>query len=104
MYKELRTIMEKITFGKYKGKTIKSLIMNKPVYTGWILSQQDPGGPLAVAKDEVIRLVTIFDSKTIHPNCYLCSAEAKYCVVAPKSVFNPIWHCDECDPYDNMIC
>jgi len=95
--------MNKITFGKYKGKTVKSLMMKQPVYIGWILSQKDLSGPLAVLKDEVIRLIKIFDSKPIQRYCKICDAEAKYCGVSQRSVFNPYWYCDECDPYAKDI-
>ena len=95
--------MKIITFGKFKGKTLVYIIMKQPNYTGWILIKEDPDGPLPVAKNEIIRLIKIFDSKPIQRHCFLCGAQAKYCAVAQKSVIDPIWYCNECDPFDDVL-
>ena len=95
--------MDKIPFGQFKNKTVKSLIMKELDYIAWILRQESPSGPLVALKDEIIRLIKIFDSKPLQRVCCVCSAEAKYCAVAQKSVIDPIWYCNECDPFDNVL-
>ena len=90
-----------ISFGKYRGKSVEWLVLNRPDYVKWVLEEPTrPGSALASAKAEALRLISIFDAKPILKPC------TRKCLI-PASRFtgyqgNPwcyyAW-CETCDPY-----
>ena len=65
----------------------------------WILEKTDSAGPLVYVRNEVIRLLSIFNNKKFIKECVGCGNVATYCTVYGNTVHNPHWFCDECDPY-----
>ncbi|NJL91944.1 MAG: hypothetical protein HC916_20815 [Coleofasciculaceae cyanobacterium SM2_1_6] len=91
-----------IEIGQHKGKTIMTLVLKEPSYIQWILEQSNATGDLLKIRNEVGRLLEIFDSKPILSKC--CGRQCKNkSVKFTGYVGNPFliyeW-CDECDPYD----
>jgi len=90
-----------IKFGKqHVGKSVESVILKDPIYVKWVLSQADASGPLLPIRDEMIRLLAIFNerpfiTKCSGPNCDRIATRASLYKDNPV----PKWWCDECDPF-----
>lgn len=87
----------KLTFGKYKGMSVETIVLKHPDYAMWLLSKTDAGEPLAHIRKEVACLIRIFDSKPFVCRCYRCHKTAtRFSLAHPSpSVY---WWCDECSP------
>lgn len=88
-----------IQVGKHKGKSVEEIVLKEPDYARWVV-QQNAGGPLLHVKDEVQRLVTIFDAKEFIKNCsgMDCSNGAD-CVSVYRDKIRLTFWCENCDPY-----
>jgi len=90
----------KITFGKYKGKTVEYLMINQPDYIKWILIEHEPSGDLATTQKQVSKLIRKFDKKPFigkscsSSNCNNSATKFTIC----KSNLNPHWWCNSCEP------
>jgi hypothetical protein len=87
-----------INFGKHAGKSVEFLLLKKPDYVRWVLDLHDAMGPLLSVKNEMIRLIEIFNQKPFLKKCIGCKER-----VAIRGSFcedNPIpwWWCNECEP------
>ena len=90
-----------ITIGKYKGKSVSEVVLKHPQYVQWVLEQTDATGQLKTIRNEMIRLISIFDSKTFTKKCRTenCDQPATRCSVYGEDYIGLYWWCDKCDPY-----
>jgi hypothetical protein len=89
-----------IKFGKYRGKSVESLLLTEPDYAAWICRVDNPTAELLRIRLEIKRLVERFDLKRIVMRCQNpeCREFATRCSVYYRAV-RPKWWCDKCDPY-----
>jgi hypothetical protein len=89
-----------IAFGKYQGKSVEWLVLNKPDYVKWVLEEPTrPGSALASAKAEALRLISIFDAKPILKPCNGCSRTAIRFTGYQGNPWCYYAWCETCDPY-----
>ena len=89
-----------INFGKkHAGKSVEFLVLKEPDYVKWILDSDDITGPLLSVKNEMLRLIEIFDRKAIIKKCegQNCDKGATRASLY-KNNTSPMWWCDDCDP------
>jgi len=90
-----------ITFGKYKGKLVETIVLKEPDYVLWLLNQNDASVPLAAVLNETKRLINIFDKKDFQQKCFGCDQNATYCTAYTDNVTSPYWWCNKCNPYQS---
>jgi uncharacterized protein (DUF3820 family) len=89
-----------IPFGKYRGKSVEWLVLNRPDYVKWVLEQPAPTGPLAALKADALRLVSIFDAKPIVTLCKNCQKTAtRFTGYAGNPYMFYAW-CETCDCFN----
>jgi hypothetical protein len=78
-------------------------MLKDPSYIEWILNEPDPNGWLIPARQEVLRVINIFDRKPFLRKCTGC--KEKLAIRASLCDDNPIpwWWCNECAPNLNEI-
>jgi len=90
----------KVTFGKYKGKTVEYLMINQPDYIKWILTEHEPSGDLATIQNHVLKLIRKFDKKPfIGKSCSSsnCNNTATRFTINKENL-TAYWWCDSCEP------
>ena len=100
--KKRRTLYD-LPFGKYRGKSVEWLVLNKPDYVKWVLEEPTrPGSALASAKAEALRLISIFDAKPILKPCSgsNCSRTAIRFTGYQGNSYTLYEWCETCDPYE----
>jgi hypothetical protein len=87
-----------INFGKHTGKSVEWVMLKDPSYIEWILNEPNPKGGLIPVKQEILRLINIFDRKPFLRKCTGC--KEKVAIRASFCDDNPIpwWWCNECEP------
>jgi hypothetical protein len=90
-----------IEFGKYKGMSVELLIFRDPGYANWICNQPGRVGKLAEAKAHARKLARLFDRKPFVAECSgrNCKNIATRFSVFKDAHLNPVWWCNDCDPY-----
>ena len=84
--------------GKFEGVSIGSVVLKEPNYTMWLVGQLDMRGSLATARNETMRLITVFNSKQIAAKCHGCSGKAtRFTGYEGSSISLYAW-CNSCDP------
>src|ERR1035437_4776817 len=89
------------TFGKHYGESVEFVVLADPSYIGWLLREPYPKRQMRVVKEEVQRLLTLFDAK---PFTYKCSGDDCICPAtrvwfSRRRAQAPEWWCEACDPY-----
>lgn len=89
----------KATVGAHLGEHMEVLMLNRPDYINWLLPY-DAKLPLAVMKEEALRLVQVFDAKPFRTSCNTsgCNQPATRWSVY-KDGLAPICWCADCDPH-----
>ncbi len=89
----------RIDFGRHNRKSVELVVLEDPGYVKWVLDQANPSRGLLLLKDEMLRLITIFDEKPILTRCTdpNCTNKATRASVYRGSV-GPSWWCDSCSP------
>ena len=87
-----------IPFGRHKGKSVEWVMLKDPSYTHWVLNEPNPQGKLIDVKNEILRLMYIFDCKPFIRECTGC--KERLATRASLCDDNPIpwWWCNECEP------
>lgn len=94
-----------INFGKkHIGKSVEFLVLKEPSYVKWVLGSDDITGPLLLVKNEILRLINIFDKKAIinkcaGGDCYKGATRASLY----KDNTRLMWWCDDCNPDPILI-
>ena len=87
-----------INFGKYAGKSVEFLVLKAPDYVKWVLNSDGITGPLLSVKEEMCKLIEIFDRKPFLRKCTGCkeriAVRASFCDDNPV----PWYWCSECEP------
>ncbi len=86
----------KFTFGEHKGKSVDFVILKEPDYVQWILSMSNANGPLIQVRNEVLRLISIFDSKPFIIKCFGCKRRPATRLSLAHPTSSPYWWCDVC--------
>lgn len=89
----------KAIVGAHSGEHMEVLMLNRPDYINWLLPY-DAKLPLAVMKEEALRLVQVFDAKPFRTPCSTSGCTQP---VTRWSVYKhglaPICWCADCDPH-----
>lgn len=90
-----------IPIGKYKGKSVSEVVLKDPQHVKWVLERTDATGQLKTIRNEMIRLISIFDLKPFTNKCRTknCGQPATRCSVYGEDYIGLYWWCDKCDPY-----
>lgn len=94
-----------INFGKkHIGKSVEFLVLKEPSYVKWTLDSDDITGPLLSVKNEMLRLIEIFDRKVIIKKCagHNCDKGATRTSLY-KDNTSLMWWCDDCGPDPILI-
>ena len=87
---------------KHKGRSVEMVIIKDPQYVKWVLETTNVSGPLLSVREEMIRLLNVFDGKVLTKKCQGLDCNN---VATGASVYkdnpNPMWWCNECDPYEH---
>jgi len=89
----------RIDFGKHKDEIVEYVMLHDPSYIKWVLDQAKPSKKLADLKNEIVRLMDIFDWKPILSRCtgHNCNRNATRAAVYQHDII-PSWWCDLCSP------
>jgi uncharacterized protein (DUF3820 family) len=89
-----------VTFGKHSGKSAEMLVLKHPDYVLWVLRVEFPTAHLLQVRQELMRLIKIFNLKPIVVPCRGegCEETATRGSVCRGAVWPSFW-CDGCDPY-----
>jgi hypothetical protein len=93
-----------INFGKeHKGKSVIEVMMKHPEYVNWVLRQTNVEEPLKTVRNEMLRLIGIFNSKPFTKKCFgnNCGKTAIRCTSYKDDIQGLYWWCDNCDPYQS---
>jgi hypothetical protein len=92
-----------IQHGKHTDKSVELVMLKDPSYIEWILNEPNPNGWLITVKQEILRLINIFDRKPFIRKCIGC--KERVAIRASLCDDNPIpwWWCNECEPNLNEI-
>jgi hypothetical protein len=88
----------RFTVGEHTGRSVETVVLKEPDYVMWMLNK-DVQGPLAYIKNEVRRLIEIFDSKPFTCPCRCGKTATRFSLAPPSPLL--YWWCDECDPYSS---
>lgn len=91
-----------IDFGNCQnGKSVEMVMLKAPWYVRWVLDQEKPYGKLLVVRNEMTRLMDVFDAKPILRKC--TTPECERVVTRASGYKDNVailrWWCDECDPF-----
>lgn len=88
----------KIQHGKHTGNSVELVMLKDPNYIEWILNEPNPNGWLITVKQEILRLIDLFDRKPFLKKCTGC--KERVAIRASLCDDNPIpwWWCNECEP------
>lgn len=85
-----------INFGEHKGKTAEEVLIKEPLYVQYALYKAATG-PLLSLKNELLRLIKIFDNKPFTVTCKTCEKLATRGSAYRRNP-NPVFFwCDDCD-------
>ncbi len=89
----------RIDFGIHNGKSVELVVLKDPGYVKWVLEETRPSRGLLLLREEISRLLKIFDEKPILARCNGrgCNNKATRVSVYRRSV-DPSWWCDNCFP------
>jgi len=79
-------------------------MVKNPEHVKWILQNNDAEEPVRTVREEMIRLIEIFDSKPFTKTCFgrYCAGKTATRCTAYKSYYNSLyWWCDKCNPYQS---
>lgn len=89
----------KFTFGKYKNKSVLSIMVNDPLYIYWILSEFDTNSPIC---GYILKATDSFDKTKMKRNCS-CGETATQSSLYSRGPGRygtmPYFVCNFCDPY-----
>jgi len=76
------------------------VVLKEPDYAAWVSNQAEATGMLAEAREEVCRLIQIFNEKPIVERCLGmdCTKCATRATVY-QGAMRPHWWCEKCNPY-----
>ena len=84
---------------KHNGKSTELVSLKEPDYVKWVLEKSDATGPLLRIKNDFLRLIEIFDGKSLTSKCFKCKEPATR-LSFYKGDTVPFSWCSECDPYN----
>ncbi|MDE7312319.1 MAG: hypothetical protein K2N87_11985 [Eubacterium sp.] len=95
--KGMNIMMQKMSFGKYQGKSVAYVVLKDFEYFIWMYQNNMSNRP---EYTEALRLLQILDAKPFYQKCYSCrqKAAAKFSLYH-GGVAVPSFFCEECDPY-----
>ena len=87
--------------GKNKGKPLELVALKDPCFIQDVISSNAKGREQMALRAEARRLVDVFNRRTFGVRCHGrdCDRTATRCSIYKSDVFNPLWWCDSCDPY-----
>ena len=87
--------------GIHEGTLVETLVLKRPDYVAWVLTQTNATAGLQECRDEAIRLIEKFDAKPILRKCHRanCPNTATRYTVYVKDVRTPFCWCSSCDPH-----
>lgn len=91
----------RITSGRHKGKTLELVALKDPEFIGDLLAAKFRSEAQKLLQAEARRLVEVFDRRAFLWRCAGrdCGRMATLCSIYKSDVFNPMWWCDACDPW-----
>jgi hypothetical protein len=95
-----------INFGdKHKGESVAEVLINDPSYVDFVLKVSDSKGPLKVARDEMLILISRFDLKPFLQKCWgnnhNCGKTAIRATAYKEDYTGLYWWCKNCNPYQS---
>ena len=94
--KGMNIMMQKMSFGKYQGKSVAYVVLKDFEYFIWMYQDNMSNRP---EYTEALRLLQILDAKPFYQKCYSCrqKAAAKFSLYH-GGVAAPSFFCEEWDP------
>jgi hypothetical protein len=91
----------RLTWGKYKGRTIEVVVLKDPEFIGVLLKSRTQDETKCRIQTEARLLVETFNRRKFQTRCASsgCSREVSRCSIYKTDVFNPRWWCETCDPW-----
>jgi hypothetical protein len=90
---------------KHKGSSVVDIMLEDPGYVNWLMQETDATGQLRVVRNEMLRLIGIFNSKPFIQKCWgnnhNCGKTATRCTAYKEDYQGLYWWCDSCNPYQN---
>lgn len=87
-----------IGFGVHKGKSVEEILLKEPSYALWVLSIQNAYGQMLAVKNEIQRLIGVFNRRPFIAICHRCRRPATRGSFYRQNTLAMYW-CENCDPY-----
>jgi len=90
---------------KHKGESVAEVLIKDASYVKYVLSVTETEGLMTSIRDEMIRLINIFNSKPFLQNCWgdnhKCGEVATGATAYKEDYIGLYWWCNDCDPYQS---
>ncbi len=90
-----------VSFGKHRGATVETLVLDEPGYVVWMSSQSDTTADFDRFVREAQRLIQVFERKPFTARCEWCACTdvATCCVLTPNRT---VLMCDDCQRFSDL--
>lgn len=93
----------RLSFGKFKGYSLERVLLTEPSYTFWMLNVENPDRYFKSIRNEIYRLIGIFDQKPMLEKCEDCGQMSTRLSIT-RGGHEVFYWCDDCRPRSLEFC